>query len=81
MPHSIASPSVLDREFIALRAKLIELAAGLDRLDRAREPIADDLRYQKLLKAIRLLQENAPDRAEKIQMLFSLPYDEQWRAS
>jgi len=34
MTHPPAG-EVLDREFLALRARLIDLAAGLDRLDRA----------------------------------------------
>jgi hypothetical protein len=70
---------VLDRYFLEARAKLLDVAAILDRLDRGGP--SDDPRLQKLLQALTILQEKstAADRAEKLQLLFSRPYDPAWR--
>ena len=40
MPHPITAIDTLDREFLTARAKLIELAAAFDRLDRAEGSVA-----------------------------------------
>ncbi|MCX7426222.1 MAG: hypothetical protein NTW96_11460 [Planctomycetia bacterium] len=77
-----AAPSAsetLDREFLTLRARLIDLAAGLDRLDRAEGSVADDPRRQKIQQSLERLASPDANRAETLQMLFSLPYDAQWR--
>ena len=70
---------VLDREFLALRGRLLEVAAGLDRVERAEGSVADDPRWQALFKAVETLGQKGHARAEALQMLFSLPYDEDWR--
>jgi hypothetical protein len=70
---------VLEQEFLPLRAKILEIAAGLDRLDRAGGDSPSDERRQRLERAIRLLLEKAPSRAEQVQLLFSREYDEAWR--
>jgi hypothetical protein len=69
---------VLDEEFLALRAKILELAAGLDRIDRADGSSADP-RRERLEQAIKLLTARHPDRAARVQRLFSREYDEHWR--
>lgn len=68
----------LDRHFLEMRAKLIDVAAGLDRIDRA-GGAADDPRLAQLRQAIDALKQDADGRAEKLQLLFSLPYDPDWR--
>jgi hypothetical protein len=69
----------LDREFLTLRARLIDLAAGLDRVDRAEGSVAEDPRRQKIQRSLERLASSDANRAESLQMLFSLPYDAQWR--
>jgi hypothetical protein len=70
---------VLDREFLDARAKLLSLAATLDRIDRA-EGILDDISpLTKLRTATELLLRPTADRAEQVQLLFSRPYNEEWR--
>jgi hypothetical protein len=71
----------LDREFLGLRARLIELAATLDRIDRAEDSVADDPRIETIHHSLDVLADDAPDRAARVQRLFSLPYDENWRAT
>jgi hypothetical protein len=70
--------NVLAREFLELRAKILELAASLDRLDRSEGEVDDDPRMAKLRKGIELLLSADPGRAERLQLLFSRPYHEDW---
>jgi hypothetical protein len=70
---------ILSREFLEVRAKLLETAAALDRLDRAEGSVADDPRVGQLQEAIAILASSGPDRAERLQLAFSLPYDEKWK--
>ena len=72
-PTSATQP--LDREFLSIRCRLIELAAALDRIDRGGSPAADDPRVAQIRRSLELLAGDAPDRAERVQMVFSLPYE------
>lgn len=71
---------VLEQSFHEARSKLIDVAAILDRLGRGEgaDATASDARTQKLQKAIELLLGDAPNKAELLQQLFSLPYDPEW---
>jgi hypothetical protein len=70
---------VLESDFLALRAKILEIAAGLDRFDRARGDWPGDPRRMRLDEAIRLLLSDEPHRAEQVQLHFSRPYEAKWR--
>jgi hypothetical protein len=72
---------VLDRDFLEARCKILELAATLDRIDRAptRHGEHPDSRLGQLRQAIDALVEPGPGRAETIQRVFSLDYDPSWR--
>jgi hypothetical protein len=125
MSIPLSASQVLDREFLPLRAKLLEIGAMLDRMDRAADSMDDrgptggdaangdaangdatngdatngaaangaptkkpagsgtvnsDPRLQRIRRAWAILQSHQPDRAEQLQLLFSLPYDDHWRA-
>ena len=69
----------LDREFFEIRAELLKVAASLDRMDRGAGDVSSDPRMTKLMEALSILQQPSANRAELLQMLFSLGYDEQWR--
>lgn len=73
--------AVLDRDFLETRGKVLELAASLDRLDRASRTGAEtpDSRLAQLRQALEALLEPGPGRAETVQRIFSLEYDPQWR--
>jgi hypothetical protein len=73
------APQVLDREYLAIRSRLIDLAAALDRIDRAEGPVAADPRIEKIHRSLDVLAGAAADRAERVQIVFSLPYKADWR--
>ena len=72
MPHSLGKPQVLDREFLGIRAKLIDLAATLDRIDRGEGSLAGNPRLDKIRRSLHLLAGDAAGRANEIQLIFSL---------
>jgi hypothetical protein len=84
MPHShlatATASEVLDREFLALRGKILEVAAALDRIARASGSAADDPRTAQIRKSLEVLAQAGAGRAHDVQMVFSLPYDPQWRS-
>ena len=67
--------NVVERYFMEHRAKLLDLAAFLDRLDRAEAPAeaGDDFRVQAMQRAIALLVDEQGGRARRILELFSDP--------
>lgn len=65
---------VLEQQFLEMRWRALSLAADLDRIERAeegRELLKTDPRLGKLREAIKILLQNEPDRAERVQMVFS----------
>lgn len=77
------SKEIFEREFLGIRAKLLEVAASLDRIDRADGSVKDDPRLKLIEDAIGVISsdQNDPIRAEKIQLLFSREYDANWQKS
>jgi hypothetical protein len=61
---SPAAKAIIDHGFIPVRAKLIDLAAFLDRVER--HGIADDFRCAALRKAAALLVDGKAERARRI---------------
>ena len=72
---------VLDHDFLETRCKILEIAAILDRIDRApaRHGEHPDARLSQLRQAVEALLEPGPGRAETVQRIFSLAYDPNWR--
>lgn len=65
---------LLDLYFMDARARLIDLAAFLDRLERAEGRA--DFRLAAFQTALGELQKNAPDRAKRVLLAFSDPTTE-----
>lgn len=78
MSIPLSASAVLNREFLELRARVLELAASLDRLERAEGSVTDDPRLAKLRRGIELLLSEQDGRAERVQLLFSRAYNEDW---
>lgn len=83
---------IFDENFLSIRAKLIEVAAALDRIDRAADvtsgaaapgqALENDPRRARVEEAISLLLQGATDpgeRAKTLQQLFSRGYEPAWR--
>ncbi len=69
---------MLELYFIENRARLLDLASFLDRIDRYHESEAarNDFRYRSLQKALAVLLEAKPNRTKTIQRIFSDPTTE-----
>ena len=79
MTLPLDAPEILNREYIEVRHRLIQVAATLDRLARAEGKVEGDPRLGLIQEALDILKSTGPDRAEQIQLLFSRPYDESWQ--
>ena len=73
------SNEVFQQGFLPLRAKLLEVGAALDRLDRSSGSLAGESRRTQIHAAIQVLLRPEDDRAEQIQLIFSRPYENDWR--
>lgn len=76
---SASRSDVFNREFLEMRGRILELAAALDRIDRAEGSVERDPRWGQVQQALALLAGAGPDRAERIQLVFSIPYNQNWR--
>ena len=74
-----SSTDVFEQEFLPIRAKLLEVAASLDRLDRASGSLTSESRLNQIQAAINVLLRPEDDRAEQVQLIFSRPFEDDWR--
>ena len=79
MSIPMTSGEVLDREYLEIRAKILQLAASFDRLDRADGDVSSDVRSDLISKGLEILQSSDNNRAEQIQLLFSREFEDAWR--
>jgi hypothetical protein len=82
MNPTLTAKAALDRHYLETRCKIIEIAANLDRIDGAGDAasVRTDPRIAKIREAIGALMDEKGGRAERCQMIFSLPYESKWRA-
>ncbi len=71
----LSASSALDNEFLGIRCRLIDLAAALDRIDRADGALTDDPRMAQIRRSLEILADEAPGRSQRVQIEFSLPDD------
>lgn len=74
--HPLTSPltqrELIDAYFMEHRVQILDLAAFLDRLQRARELDAqDDFRIRSVRDALAILTDGEGDRVRRVQMAFS----------
>ena len=81
MSQALSAAEILNREFLEIRCKILDLAAALDRLERAEGSVADDPRLLRLREALTAVQSESEERAEQVQMIFSRAYDDSWQAT
>jgi len=78
--NPLPAGKALDNYFFEARAKLLDVAAILDRIGRGKDAAAvgDDPRLARIRKALEVLLDPSGGRAERIQQIFSLDYDPSW---
>ncbi len=79
MTSPLSASAILEREYLAMRAKVLELAASFDRIQRSEGGGQADARWKKLEQGVRILLEVEDGRAERVQLHFSREYSEDWR--
>lgn len=79
MTKTRSTNEVFEQEFLPIRAKLLEVAASLDRLDRATGSLEAEAKRRQIQVAIQVLLGPEDDRAEQIQLIFSRPFEDDWR--
>lgn len=83
MKALLSREATLDRFFLEMRSRVLDVAAALDRVDaaapHAHEGGADDIRLTRLRESLRILRECSGDRAERVLLVFSDAYDPEWR--
>lgn len=75
-PSPIDAQALVDAYFLENRTRLLDIAAFLDRLDRAEGAGADDFRVRAFKAALSRLAEGGSGRVEDVQMLMSDPRSE-----
>jgi hypothetical protein len=77
----MTAQELFDRNFLEMRHRLLDLAAALDRIDRGDDSatVRRDARWTQLQQALNVLLDGQSDRAERVQMVFSIAYDPAWR--
>ncbi|MFZ9882296.1 MAG: hypothetical protein ACO3QC_12950 [Phycisphaerales bacterium] len=70
-PPPLSKRAVVDRYYLEHRAKVIDIAAFLDRVDRAQGDGADDFRRTALEACCRILTDGQPERARRVLELLS----------
>ena len=71
----MTAAQIIDEYFIENRARLLDLAAFLDRLDRAGDGqlTGNDFRIRAFRQALRELVDEEPGRTQRVHMIFSDP--------
>ncbi len=76
MLRPLPATEALNRYFLECRARLLDVAAILDRI--ARGGGTKDPRLAKIRQALEILESPGDDRTERIQQVFSLAYEAGW---
>ena|ERR1043166_6972475 len=78
--HPLPAAKALDNFFFEARAKILDLAAFLDRIERGENAaeVNGDPRMAKIRRGLQALLESGDRRAEQVQQIFSLEYDASW---
>ena len=80
-------PSIAERsaqqivadDFMIARARIVELAATLDRIERASGSVEDSKNMQLLIQGMQILCDDEVEKAKRIQLLMSRHYDPNWQ--
>lgn len=83
MNQSRSGDTIVAESFLEVRAKLLEIAATFDRIERASAGAelseSAAMQHDRLVEATKILLTDGSDRAERLQQLFSREYQVDWR--
>ncbi len=71
---------IIADEFMIARAKIVELAATLDRIERATGEVEDSKNMQLLVQGMHILCDDEVEKAKRVQLLMSRHYDPKWQS-
>jgi hypothetical protein len=73
-----SATKVIADEFLIARAKVLELAATLDRIERAEGKVDESKPMLLLSQGLQILCDSETDKAKRVQLLMSRPYEPNW---
>lgn len=76
---AMTTEQTIEREFLPIRAKILEIAAALDRIERCEDFDDTYPQLKQIREGIETLLRPDDDRAEQVQLIFSRPYDDAWQ--
>lgn len=77
-PQPLSAAELFDQEFLTIRCKILDLAAALDRIDRGPGAVDSDPRMKQIRAGLEALLAGEAGRAERVQLVFSDNYEEDW---
>jgi len=75
-----SAQQIVAEDFMIARARIVELAATLDRIERATGDVDDSKNMQLLMQGMHILCDDEVEKAKRVQLLMSRQYDPQWQA-
>ena len=74
-----SAQQIVAEDFMIARARIVELAATLDRIERATGDVDDSKNMQLLMQGMHILCDDEVEKAKRVQLLMSRQYDPQWQ--
>jgi len=74
-----SAQQIVAEDFMIARARIVELAATLDRIERATGDVDDSKNMQLLMQGMHILCDDDVEKAKRVQLLMSRQYDPQWQ--
>jgi hypothetical protein len=77
--HRRSAEEILAEEFLQARSRILDLAAFLDRLERAPGTAEQEARMRLLAEGLEILCDDEVGKAQRVQLLMSRDYDPAWQ--
>lgn len=75
-----SAEQIVSDEFMIARAKILELAATLDRIERATGDVDGSRPMQLLVQGMNILCDDKVEKVKRVQLLMSRQYEPQWQS-
>jgi len=74
-----SAQQIVAEDFMIARARIVELAATLDRIERATGDVDDSKNMQLLMQGMQILCDDEVEKAKRVQLMMSRQYDPHWQ--